>query len=93
MAGGKGNGHLQSGNILLVVDSGGGVPFKKIEGLPQQTVYMVCGKGERRKEEGARGMMGERRGEKGGDVSEMGVGRVAGQGNNGKMGGQRSWER
>ena len=72
MAGGKGNGHLQSGNILLVVDSGGGVPFKKIEGLPQQTVYMVCGKGERRKEEGAMGMMGERRGEKGGDVSEMG---------------------
>ena len=33
---------------------------------------MVFGKGERRKEEGAMGMMGERRGEKGGDVSEMG---------------------
>ena len=45
------------------------------------------------------GMMGERRGEKGRDVSEMGAAgwemrRVAGQGNNGKMhGGQRSWER
>ena len=32
---------------------------------------MVCGKGERRKGQ-AMGMVGERRGEKGGDVSEMG---------------------
>ena len=43
---------MQSGNILLVVDSGGGVPFKKIEGLPQQTVH---GLREGRKEKGGRG--------------------------------------
>ena len=65
MVGSRGKGPL----AVREHPSGGGVPFKKIEAPPQQTACMVC---ERRKEKGVMVMMGERRGEKGRDVSEMG---------------------